>query len=239
MAGEEVAFVAGATGFTGRAVVAALRDGGIEAIAHVRPDSRRLSHWQQHFSALGASVDSSAWQSDAIEATLRERGPTLIFSLLGTTRKRANDDAAAGRESGYEAVDYGLSAMLLQATERSGLRPRFIYLSSVGVPEHAPLPQSYLRARWQMERDLAEASVPFTVARPSIITGSRDEDRPSERFGANILDGAMSIAGLFGAKKFASRYRSTTSEELARALVRLARDPTAVRRTYYSESLRD
>ena len=40
------AFVAGATGFTGREVVRLLVERGVPAVAHVRPDSPRLEEWK-------------------------------------------------------------------------------------------------------------------------------------------------------------------------------------------------
>jgi nucleoside-diphosphate-sugar epimerase len=78
-------FVAGATGLTGRAVVAELRARGWSAIAHVRPDSGALESWRANFDAIGAEIDTTAWEQDALTATLRERAPSVVFALLGTT----------------------------------------------------------------------------------------------------------------------------------------------------------
>src|SRR5262245_55763625 len=51
---EDVAFVAGATGYTGNEVVSALRGRGIRTIAHVRPDSSSLERWRKSFEDIGA-----------------------------------------------------------------------------------------------------------------------------------------------------------------------------------------
>ena len=48
---------------------------------------------------------------------------------------RAAQAARAGRDEGYEAVDYGLTMVLYHAAALSGGSPRFIYLSSAGVRE--------------------------------------------------------------------------------------------------------
>ena len=80
------AFVAGATGFVGRAVVAALRERGVEVIAHVRPGSAREADWRARFAELGAEVDTTAWEPAAMTATLAARAPTHVFFLIGTTR---------------------------------------------------------------------------------------------------------------------------------------------------------
>ncbi len=244
MSSAHVGFVAGATGYTGRAVVAELRRRAIPTIAHVRPDSSRLDHWRRHFEQLGAQLDSSPWEPAAIQAAMHKHQPTLLFALLGTTQKRAKKDAGHGADSSYEAVDYGLSAMLLQAAEcslgsGSGALPRYVYLSAAGVGESAGRPGGYMHARWKVERDLQASALPFTIARPSFITGpGRDEDRPMERIGAAVADQALGLVGLLGGRTIRDRYRSTSNEELARALVRLALDPAAANGIFHSEKLR-
>lgn len=101
------AFVAGATGYTRRAVVRVLAERGVPVAAHVRPDSPRLTEWHARFAALGAEVDDTPWDADALAATLARRQPTHVFALLGTTRARAKRE---GTTSPYEAVDYALSS---------------------------------------------------------------------------------------------------------------------------------
>lgn len=233
-----IAFIAGSTGYTGREVVGALRRRGIETVAHVRPDSSRLPEWRARFEALGARVDATPWQPDAMALTLSRLRPDLVFALLGTTRARARKARArAGTDAGYEAVDYGLTMLLYHASEAAGSRPRFVYLSSTGVHEGGG--NAYLKARAAVERALREGTLPWTVARPSFITGPRrDEFRPAERIFAEISDGMLAIAGLLGAVRLRDRYRSTTSVTLAEALVRLALDPGMAGKVVESEGLR-
>src|SRR5262245_139273 len=108
------AFVAGATGYTGREVVRELAVRGFSVVAHVRPDSPRLGEWRARFGELGAGVkvDASPWNLDAVIAALGTHAPTHLFALLGTTRARAKAAAKNGAAAAdYEAVDYGLTAM--------------------------------------------------------------------------------------------------------------------------------
>src|SRR5690606_39764381 len=56
-----------------------------------------------------------------------------------------------GRETSYETVDYGLTMLLYTAI--GAARPRFVYLSSAGVPDREP-GNAYLRARYRVERAL-------------------------------------------------------------------------------------
>lgn len=232
-----LAFVAGATGYTGREVVRALRARGIETVAHVRPDSARLGAWRDRFAALGARTDATPWDGQALTQTLTVLRPDAVFALLGTTRGRAAQAARAGRDEGYEAVDYGLTMVLYHAASASGGSPRFVYLSSAGVRESGG--NAYLQARARVEHALREGPLPWIAARPSFITGpDRDEVRPGERIGAWVVDGLLAGGALLGGSRLRARYRSTTNVALAAALVRLAFDEGAVNRVVESEALR-
>lgn len=219
---DHVAFVAGATGFVGRAVVERLR-GHARVIAHVRPESKRLAEWRERLAAQGGEVDATPWQPEALTEALRRHRPTHLFGLLGTTRKQARAEGIAGDP--YEAIDYGLTKMLIDAAVDAGGAPRFTLLSSVGV---GPRSGGYLRAHWKAEEVLRASGLPWIVARPSFITpgsggAQRDDRRPGEKAAAVVADGALAIAGLIS-RRTRDRYSSTTPERLADALVRLALD---------------
>ena len=233
------AFVAGATGYTGREVVRLAVEAGIEVVAHVRPNSSRLEEWRKRFEAMGATVDSSAWSDEAMGAALLAQKPSMVFALLGTTRARAKEENAAGGSSNYDTIDYGLTAMLMKAAAALEDKPRFVYLSSAGVPEREPAAGSYMHARWRVERELQAGEMPYTIARPSFITGpDRDDARLGERWGAAVADGALSVVGALGGRKWRDRYSSTTNGILAGALVRLAQSDAAANRIVESEGLR-
>jgi uncharacterized protein YbjT (DUF2867 family) len=217
------AFVAGATGYTGREVVRALRERGVDAVGHVRPDSPELPLWRRRFESMGARIDMTPWSDDAMERTMALELPALVFALLGTTRKRAREEKRAGRIASYEAIDYGLTSMLLRAARRAAPSARFIYLSAIDVS--GPSRNAYMHARWRMEQELRESGQEFVIARPSFITGpDRVELRPAERIGAAALDSVLALAALVGARRLRSRYRSLSGTQLARALVAAAFD---------------
>jgi nucleoside-diphosphate-sugar epimerase len=231
-----VAFVAGATGYTGREVVRALVEAQVDTVAHVRPDSARLADWRERFSELGARVDATAWDSEAMAQILAAIRPTLVFALIGTTRARGRN-AGPGRAETYETVDIGLTSMLIDAAVASEARPRFVYQSSTGV--HADARSRYMATRWQVEERVRHSGLLYVIARPSLITGSdRDEFRTGERVASVVSDAGLAFASALGAKKLRARYRSTTNVALANALVRIATDPDAQSRVYESEELR-
>ena len=235
----ERAFVIGATGLVGRAVVAELRERGIETVAHVRPDSSRLDEWRRRFADRGARVETTPWDSAAMSATLRTHAPTIVFALLGTTRARAaalRDEGEDATNETYEAVDYGLTAIALRAAEAMEVAPRFVYLSSLGADARSRF--AYNRARGRIEEHLADSTLPYTVVQPSIIVGDRDEARPGETLSKHAIDTAVAIAGAFGAKTTRARYRSITAELLAGHLVEIALDQAMVRKTVTLDRLR-
>lgn len=235
------AFVAGATGYVGSHVVAALPGRGVAPVAHVRPDSRGLDAWRARFAAAGAAVDTTPWDEDAMTATLRRVRPAVVLALLGTTRVRGRAASARGVEETYETVDYGLTALLLRATraaaDATGVRPRFVYLSSAGVGPRAR--GAYLAVRWRMEEALRASGVPFTIVRPAVITGAdRPETRRAERAAAVAVDAALAVASPLLPRAVRDRWRSISGRDLAAALVRLALDPAAAGRVVTGEELR-
>ena len=213
-------FVAGATGYTGREVVRECRAHGLETVAHVRPDSRQLDDWRRRFEALGARVDTTAWELAALTETFAQLQPGRVYSLLGTTRSRAKADTGSAVAETYEAVDYGLSLMLLEAAVACGSRPRFVYLSAMGA-DGRPM-NAYMDVRKRVEAAVRGSELPYLIARPGFISGNdRDEWRAGERIAATISDGALRVLGALGAKRAAAKYTSMTGAELGRALVEL------------------
>jgi uncharacterized protein YbjT (DUF2867 family) len=216
------AFIAGATGYTGRHVTERLAREGVHTVAHVRPDSAALGSWTARFTAAGASVDATPWSADDMARTMARIRPELVFALLGTTRARAARDArATGAAAGYDEVDYGLSAMLLRAARSAGVRPRFVYLSSIGARESSRNP--YLAVRGRFERELKESGLPYLIVQPSFISGSdRDERRVAERVASVASDAILRVAAMAGARTLHDRWATLSGDALAAGMVRLA-----------------
>ena len=223
-------FVAGATGFTGRAVVQQLCEAGVPVVAHIRPESTQLEVSRQRFEALGAQVDTTPWTDEAMAARLAELQPARVFALMGTTRRRMRAEGGS-----YDAVDFGLTRMLIDAVVAAGCVERLVYLSSMWVRPGTR--NAYLRARANSEAHLMASGLGWTIARPAIITGERDRRRAGEHYGAKLMDGALSAAALLGGGKLRARYRSTNDQRLAAALIRLSADPQWHNKTALGEDL--
>jgi uncharacterized protein YbjT (DUF2867 family) len=216
------AFVLGATGLVGREVVRQLCVRGTKTTAHVRPDSKKLDEWRTTFQTMGAAVETPAWKVDELAARVRELQPAQVYILIGTTRNRAKIDAVQGDI--YESIDLGLTQLAVDAVKQAGTSSRLVYLSSVGADVNAR--SAYLRARGKAEGIVMNSGLPWVIARPALITGERGDD---SRFGESTFkfvgDGLLALASVAGGKALRARYRSTSSDVLASALIRIGEAP--------------
>ena len=209
-------FIAGASGYTGRALIPAWSAAGQRVVAHIREGSAQRTSMETHCRAHNAEMHVCAWTMAAMEEALAEHSPRFVFACLGTTKKRASKE-----NESYESVDYGLTRLLMDACEGMAEPPRFVYLSAVGAER--PTRNAYMAARHRVESELAATRLRWTVVRPSFITGpDRAESRPMERAGAAAVDGLLGALSLVGGRGVRDRYASLSGEALAAAMVRLA-----------------
>ncbi len=229
------AFVTGATGFTGREVVRQLRERGLRTIAHIRPRSGSAQRWADTFREWGAEVVEIPWEPEPMRAALEAARPDLVFALIGTTRAQAREEALAADDI-YDAVDFRLNALLVDAVVAAGSRARFVYLSSLGA--NAASRNDYLAARGRTEEAIERSGLPFTIARPSVISGEgRDRPRPLEHAASVATNAILGVARRLGARRLYDRYRSIDNVALGRALTSAALDPASSAKVLLGEDL--
>lgn len=220
---EQLAFVAGATGPTGRAVVEELLERGIPTIAHIRQDHTDLDEWREWFTSRGATIDLTAYEQIDISSTLAKLKPSLVFCLLGSNPSRMGRKSG-GRYNpfidGYEAVDNGLATMLMRASSSSGSNPRFILASAVGADETSSI--EMLAAKGKAEAFLEKSSLRYTGIRIATLIGTPVEERRRGKW-----DRFLATLGL------ADETYDITPEEAARLLVEIALDPGSIE-TFYN-----
>jgi nucleoside-diphosphate-sugar epimerase len=216
--------VVGATGYVGRHVTAVARRAGHDVLAHVRPGSPTGDRAAAGFAASNVLVVRTPWSAEAWYRYLESDPPDRVFLLLGTTATRSRAAASAGApDASQEAVDLGLTQMVLTALRSAAPEAGVIYLSAVGASATANI---YLRVRASIESALLSGPNPFAVVRPSFVTGpDRPESRPAERIGAIVGDAALAIVRLLGGRRLAARYSSISGTALAEILVTLAERP--------------
>lgn len=143
------AFVAGATGYTGRALM--------ELFA------REKTEWQPRPHARSAGKLDGAVVCDprdvaALAAGMR--GCDAVVQLIGTVKARF-------AEGDYEAIDYGTTVALGEAARSAGV-PRLLLLSSVGAGSPRG---TYLAVKRKTEAWVEKSGLEYTIVRPSFIVG--------------------------------------------------------------------
>ncbi len=160
--------VIGATGLVGRAVVCALADRQAveEVVALVRRDpgprpSTKVAYRVVDFDRLEGLDDAFA-----VDA---------MITALGTTARQTPDPAA------YRHVEVEIPLEVARRARAAGARHLGV-VSSVGA---TPTARSvYLRQKGELEGALQALDWErLVIARPSVLTGARDEFRPGERLG--------------------------------------------------------
>jgi uncharacterized protein YbjT (DUF2867 family) len=143
-----IAFIAGATGYTGRALLDALA-------AH--PTWRARPH------ARSPKLDGAVVCDPLDVAALTEgmRGSDAVVQLIGVTR------AQFAQGMTYEKIDYGTTVALGEAARAAGV-PRLLLLSSVGAERKMG---RYLRVKRETEEWVEKSGLEYTIVRPSFIVG--------------------------------------------------------------------
>jgi uncharacterized protein YbjT (DUF2867 family) len=143
------AFIAGATGYTGRAL--------LEQFAHSQTSWTPRPHARAAGKVEGAVVCDPR---DVAALTAGMRGCDAVVQLIGTVRARFD-------EGDYEAIDYGTTVALGEAARAAGV-PRLLLLSSVG----AGSPRGrYLAVKRKTEQWVESSGLEYTIVRPSFIVG--------------------------------------------------------------------
>ena len=216
--------VVGATGYVGRNIVVAGLRAGHEVIAHVRPESPTGDRAAAELVSAGARVVRTAWTAEAWYRYLEAHPPGRIFLTLGTTASRARQARkAAAPDASQAAVDLGLTMLAVGAAKTATPETGLVYLSALGASATG---NAYLRVRATVEAALLSGPNPFTVVRPSVITGpDRAEARPAERVGAAFGDALAALLRVIGKRRRAATLASIPGPDLARIFVELAAGP--------------
>lgn len=201
-----LAFVAGATGFTGRAIAhqdaAAL---GVRLRLHARPGSAA----RRGLAADPRLVECPFEDHEALCRALED--VDCIIQGVGTVRARFD------AQTSYESVDYGTTAALLEAARATGVR-HFLLISSIGAQSGLG---AYLHWKQRTEALVQAGQVPWTVVRPSYLAG--DETFPERHSFAALSAFLRGFSDTFLMGGWAADLRPIPIQILARVLMSLVR----------------
>jgi uncharacterized protein YbjT (DUF2867 family) len=193
--------IAGGTGLVGRQVVAELTGIGIS-------DTHMLLRSAASAALLGVKHHVAApehWPD-----MVRELKPEVAICTLGTTMKVARSKAA------FAAVDHDMVLSFAAAAREAGAQ-QFICVSSVGA--RAGSASFYLDTKGKVETTLRAMDFNrLDILQPGLLTGGR---RKESRLGESLASLVSPLSDLLMMGPL-SKYRSTPSDRVARAVVTLA-----------------
>jgi len=168
--------------------------------------------WERVVSVGRREVDVRDPKLVQLPATLPDVGvlPPVddAFCALGTTIKKA------GSQDAFRAIDHDAVLAVATAARQAGATS-FLHVTAMGASARSRV--FYNRVKGETERDVAALGIPTTVAfRPSIIDGDRPESRPGEHVSLAVMRTLAPVLGPF---------RPTRAEDIALAMLRVARDP--------------
>jgi uncharacterized protein YbjT (DUF2867 family) len=138
-----------------------------------------------------------------LEALRREVRGDVLFSALGTTRRKAGS-----KEAQYE-VDYTFQWNVARTAAENGVR-RYVLCSAAGASASSLL--FYNRMKGELDRDVGSLGFDAChVVRPSILDGDRGERRSGEALGLAAMRVFAHVPGL-------RTYRPIPGETVARAM---------------------
>jgi uncharacterized protein YbjT (DUF2867 family) len=194
-------FVAGATGYLGRAVIPRLIERGHRVRALVRPGSERK---------LPAGCEPVA--GDALqESTFAARvAPADTFLQLVGVPHPSPAKAAL-----FRSVDLGSA----KASARAAAAARVSHFIYVSVAHPAPAMRAYWEARAEAEAYLEELRLDATILRPWYVLG------PGHRWPYLLRPGYWIAERLPSTRDAARRLGLVTLPQMTRALVRAVENP--------------
>jgi NADH dehydrogenase len=204
--------VLGGTGFVGRSVCEQLvRASGGAGGAIVVP-TRRARHADavRFLPTLEVRVVDLHDDRGLLRAIA---GADVVINLVAILHGDAAD---------FDHVHVTLPRRLGVACNAIGVR-RVVHVSALGVAENAP--SMYLRSKAAGEAALRAAGLDLTIVRPSVIFGAAD------RF-LNTFAHLQALAPVIPLAGSETRFQPVWVEDVARAVVRCARDPATIGQTF-------
>lgn len=141
----------------------------------------------------------------ALQAALT--GCQHVFCAVGTTQKKVQ-----GNMEAYRQVDFDIPVNMAKAAHAEGVQG-FWLVSSVGANSRAT--NFYLRLKGEVEDVVGGIGLAQVgVFQPSILLGTRNENRPAEKAGQWLMQALKAL--------IPSRYKPIQAAQVAKAMVAAA-----------------
>jgi NADH dehydrogenase len=154
-------FITGATGFVGQEVVRQASEAGHRLRLLVRnPEASAAKELKKLYDPEISCGDVLKPQS--LESALI--GIDAAIHLVGIISEVG--------EATFENMHFRATQNVVAAARRAAIS-RFIHMSALGTRPDAP--SRYHQTKWQAEQVVRDSSLPFTIFRPSLIYGPKDQ----------------------------------------------------------------
>lgn len=205
--------LAGATGLVGRECLAQLAAdpevSTVVALVRRPPDAATVHHRKLRFEQV--DFDQLGLQPRRLKAD-------QVVCALGTTIRKA------GSREAFRRVDFDYPLALARLALQQGAR-HFLLVSALGASSRSRV--FYSRVKGELEEAIASLGYPsFTIVRPSLLLGERDEFRLGEEVGKRLA--WLTPAAL----------KPVQARDVAAALVAAAREDRPGRRVIESAEIR-
>jgi len=196
-------FITGGTGFMGRRLVAALVARGHAVKALVRPGSE--GKLPQGCTAVpGDALDKNSFAPQVAPCD-------TFVQLVGVT----HPNPSKGEE--FRAVDLVSATAAVEAARAAGVS-HFVYVS---VAQPAPIMQSYIAVRAEVERIIGASGMNATVLRPWYVLG------PGRRWPLFLKPMYWIMEQIPATRESAQRLGLVTQEQMIAALVSSVENPAS------------
>ena len=149
-----------------------------------------------------------------------------VFIALGTTKKSTPD------EHEYYQVDHDYPVEAAYYARENGAKC-VNFVSAVGADVNSSI--FYTRTKGEAERDIIALGYPHTeIFQPSMLMGNRKEHRPMEKVFMRVWPKLNPLLG--GHWK---RYRGIDVRDVAKAMIRAAKNPTDKVKIYRWQEMKD
>ncbi|WP_027393267.1 NAD(P)H-binding protein [Aquimarina latercula] len=211
---SKTAIILGATGLTGRILLASLLD-----------DSRYTKIKLFSRKAIGIShskIEEHLINVLQLKSIADNFKADEVFCCIGTTNSKTPDKGL------YRSIDFGIPVTAAQLCVQNKIET-FIVISALGADSDSKI--FYNRTKGEMEETILAFEIPKThILQPSLISGKRNEKRAGEYFFKQFMKILNPL--LFGPLK---KYRSIHPTTIASAMIWLANNSSEKKRIVSDE----
>lgn len=194
----KTAIVAGTTGLIGAQV--------LELLLHNNDYDRVVALSRKPLTTSHPKLTNLVVNFDELQGHSDRLKEDDVFCCLGTTMKQA------GSKEAFRKVDFHYPVSLARITKDHGAK-QFLLVTALGANAHSSV--FYNRVKGEVQAEISKmAFSAFHIFQPSMLVGSRIQERTGERIAQRIMQYADFL--------IPAKYKAIESAKVARAMIAIA-----------------